>query len=297
MIKNICVCAAVLLVLTAGCARRGEHRVVAALPAIESILSDLTAGTSIEVVKAIPGDISLSEIKGFLETHGPLLDSLARCDAVAGLHSIIPQDEVYLFLRTRNIRIVEIDCAMPLDPGIVPIPLIKNDGAAVPYAWLSATACMKMAEIASKDLAKLYPADTAALRANLKAFKARYFDLMSTYESLFARIADFQAAAMTADFDYFLKDVGLFVTFLFPPDEAFWPDPVKRDFRAALKSGHIRTIVHRWKPSGPVGALIDSCNVRTAVLCAGDPAMKSYTGGLFGLLEKNYAALYDAFKK
>jgi ABC-type Zn uptake system ZnuABC Zn-binding protein ZnuA len=289
--------ALVAAVLFTGCAQRHAHRVVASLPAIESILADLTANTSIKVFNPVPRDVSLLELEEFLDKHGKLCDSIAFCDAVADLRSIIPQDAVYRALRKRNIRIVEIDCATPLDPNVTPVPLTRSAGDATPYVWLSASNCMKMAEIASKDLEKLFPRDSAAVCANLQVFKTSCFALKSKYESKFAAIRDFEAATMTRDFDYFLGDVNLYAAFRFPADEDSWSDTEKRDFFAQVKSGQIRTVIHRWKPTGRIGGVLDSCRVATAILCAGDPAMNSFDHGLCGLLERNYSILYEALKK
>jgi hypothetical protein len=286
-----------VLAFFAGCAHRESHCVVASLPAIESLLGDLTANTSIRVVCPVPHDVSLAEVNEFIEKHDSLLDSVSRCDAVADLRSVIPQDALFRALRKRNIRIVEIDCAAPVDPDITPVPLIKNGDNAVPYVWLSVSNCMKMAEIASKDLEKLYPSDSAAISGNLLAFKRKYFSLKSAYELKFAAVHDFQAAAMTHDFDHCFADVNLFVPFRFPADEASWTDVEKRDFAAKVRNRQVRTLVHRWKPSGAAGSLLDSCGVAIAVLSAGDPAMSSFANGLYGLLEKNYSVLYGALKR
>jgi hypothetical protein len=284
-------------VLFNGCVQRHTHCVVASLPAIESILADLTVNTSIKVINPVPRDVSLTELEGFLDQHGSLLDSADRCDAVADLRSIIPQDAVYRALRKRNIRIIEIDCATPLDPTVTPVPLTRTADSAIPYVWLSVSNCMKMAEIASKDLVRLYPPDSARICGNLQAFKSSYFALKSTYESKFAAVQDFEAAAMTHDFDYFIADVNLFVPFRFPADQALWSDPEKKDFAAKVKNRQIRTVLHRWKPTGQIGAVLDSCRAATAILFVGDPAMNYFGNGLYGLLEKNYSVLYEALKK
>jgi ABC-type Zn uptake system ZnuABC Zn-binding protein ZnuA len=213
------------------------------------------------------------------------------------MRSIIPQDGVYRALRKRNIRIVEIDCATPLDPNVTPVPLIKPLYGAIPYVWLSATNCMKMAEIASKDLVRLFPRDSAVVCKNLRTVKTRFFALKTTYETEFAAVHDFEAATMTRDFDYFIADVNLYASFRFPTDEASWSEAEKGDFARAVRGGRVRAVIHRWKPSGPVGALLDSCKIPTAVLCAGDPAMNSFANGLYGLLERNYSILYKALKK
>jgi hypothetical protein len=281
-----------LSLLVCGCADRDTHRVVASLPAIESILTDLTAHTSICVVNPVPRDISLAEIESFCRDHDSMLDSFSRCDAVFDLRSIIPQDGVYRALRKKNIRIVETDCATPLDPDITPVPLIKTDAATLPYVWLSASNCMKMAEIAAKDLEKLYPGDSAEIRDNLASLKKRYLSLKSMYESKFAEVKNFQAAAMTRDFDYFLADISFYTPFRFPSDNASWTDAMKSDFATMVKTGQITTIIHRWKPAG-----LDSGKVEIAVLSVGDPAMKSFDNGLYGLLERNYSTLLQAFIK
>ena len=280
--------------LLTSCTPHTPERVAVTLPAISSITHELTAQTHIAVVDFIPKDISIAELDQYMDEHPAVLDSAATCDAVFDLRSVIPEDIAYLELRHRNIRIIESDCAAPLDAKITPIPLIDAPEGSPHYVWLSVSNVMKMAEIASKDLSLLYPHDSTKIRTNLASLKKRYFALKSDYETKFAEVPDFSACEFGGDFDYFLKDINLFVTERYPADETSWPNTTTADFTANIASGSIKTVVHRWKPTGDIGATLDAAHVPTAVLVVGDPALHAYDNGLFGLIESNSKALLSA---
>jgi len=304
--KRVCMFAKVLMTialtvavffLSLECFSHSKPHVIATLPAIQSILRDLTAKTDIVVQNAIPADISIAELDQFIGEHQSFLDSLSRCDAVFDLRSIIRQDAFYPQLRKRNIRIVEVDCAQPCDPAISPIPVLRNGNDINPFVWLSVSNAIKMAEIMAKDLVILYPAYRDGINGNLTDFKQRFFALKATSESSLARVADFQAAAMTDEFDYFLSDVNLFVPYRYGPDDNAWGFGEKKDFFEKVQNGRIRTLVHRWKPQGVSAGMCDSAHVKVAVLVLGDPAMKSFENGLYGLIKNNYATLQEAFRR
>ncbi len=288
--------AIVLAIGAPGCTPQKKPRIVATLPAISSLLCDLTSGTGIIIQNAIPPDVSIAELDQFITEHGKLLDSLSLCDAVFDLRSVVRQDVFYPQLRKRNIRIVEVDCATPPDPVLSPIPILLNGANEPnPFVWLSVSNAVKMAEIAAKDLASLYPHFSGRIFENLADLKRRYFALKASAEGELAQIADFRATVLTPDFDYFLNDVNLFVPYRYSGDDNEWTVKEKNEFSDNVRRGRIRTLVHRWKPTGASAAICDSAHVDVAVLAVGDPAMKFFDKGLFGLIQKNYALLQDAF--
>ncbi len=287
-----------ILSITIGCQRYTSNTVVTALPALESILLDLTNSTDIKVLNPVSKDISLAELDQFWDENSTLLDSLAEiAAAVVSIRSVIENETLYLKLRKRNIRIVEIDCATPFDEHVSSVALFKDPNHINPFLWLSISNVMKMAEITAKDLVKLFPADSTVVINNLQKLKKRFFALKTDYESKFSLLEQFEAVTMEDSFDYLLKDINLFVTHRFPSDENEWIKEEKSIFEEGLKKGEIHTIIHRWKPSGEIEKLCAKFEVETAMLVSGDPGLTSFDDGLYGLLEKNLSILLKALTK
>ncbi len=293
-ILTICSCA----ILFFGCQRKRKKIVITALPALESILNALTENSTIEVVYPVPDDISLAEHDQYWEKNSHALDSLAKIvTAVVDIRSVTPEEILYLHIRKRNISVIEIDCATPLDEHISSVPLIKNDNEINTYIWLSISNIMKMAEIAAKDLSRLFPVDSIIILDNLQKVKKRYFSLKSDFESQFSVLERFEAVTMVHAFDYLLNDINLFVTHCFASDENEWTGEERRTFKEGVNSGEIHTLIHRWKPVGDIGTLCDKKGVSTAVLVTGDPKLNNFDNGLYGLLEKNLSILLKTLSK
>lgn len=281
-----------------GCQKKTSKTVVTAIPALESILLELTEKSSIDVPNPIPDDISLAEQHQFWEENSQLLDSLSECvTAVVHIRGAIPEETLYLKLRKRNIRIVEIDCVTPLDEDISGVALLEDSDNYNPFVWLSISNIMKMAEIAAKDLIKLFPSDSAIVSDNLQSLKKRYFALKTEYESKFSLIEQFEVVTMDNSFDYLLKDINLFVIHRFASDESEWTKEEHNVFENGLKNGEIHTIIHRWKQAGEIGTQCTKYGAETAVLVTGDPKLNNFDKGLYGLIEKNLSILLKTLKK
>lgn len=281
-----------------GCQKKTSKTVATAIPAIESILLELTEKSSIDVLNPVPNDISLEEQNQFWEENAQILDSISEyVTAVVNIRSVIPEETLYLKMRKRNVKTVEIDCATPFDENVSGIALLDDSENHNPYVWLSISNIMKMSEIAAKDLVKLFPSDSAIVIKNLQKLKKRYFSLKNEYESKFSLIEHFDVVTMNNSFDYLLKDINLFITHSFTSDESKWTKENFKLFKNELKSKQIHTIVHRWKPAGEIGKLCTKYGAETAVLVTGDPKLNNFDNGLYGLIEKNLSILLETLKK
>jgi hypothetical protein len=296
-VKHRYTLAALALILTIGCNTPQKVTVATAVPALEALLKELTLNSSITVVNPIPADLTLEEHHQFLDNHQPMLDSLAaRVAAVVTIRSALPDELLFLELRSHNIRAIEIDCATPLSVEVTGVALLRDSGDVNPYVWLSISNVMKMAEIAGNDLSRLSPADSVKILANLKKIKQRYFALKSDFETKFSLIDNFSAASMDPAYDYLLNDINLFVTHRFPADESDWTAPQISAFKRALSNHTVGTLVCSWKPTGEPGALTEQYAMRPAILRKGDIALQNYQQGLYGLLEQNLASLLAAYQ-
>ncbi len=281
-----------------GCRKDEPKVVVTALPSLASILADLTKNSTISVLNPVPENITLAEHDQYWDERSRAPDSLAKIvAAVVDIRSVIPEETLYLQMRERNIKIIEIDCATPFDRQIEAIPVISREDKINPYVWLSISNVMKMAEIAAKDLSRLFPADSSTILDNLKKLKRRYFSLKSDYESKFSTLERFEAVTFDNSFDYLLSDINLFITHRFPSDESEWTEEELILFEKGVKQGEIHTVIHRWEPAGKIGRLCRENDVRTAILTTGDPKMNNYDNGLYGLLEKNLYILSNTLSE
>lgn len=287
-----------LFICIIGCQKQSSRVIATAIPALESILNNLLENTSITVINPVPNDISFEEHNEFWKEHNTLLDSLARTVvAVVDMRNAIPNETLFLKLRKRNIKIIEIDAITPFDENISSIGLIENSDEINPYVWLSITNIMKMAEISAKDLIKLFPSDSSNIINNLKLLKKRYFALKTNYELKFSTITQFDAITMDNSFDYLLKDINFFVTSHYSSDMSTWTKENVTQFNNDIANDQAHTIIHRWKPIGDLGRICNNNNIKIAVLTTGDPKLKHFDKGLFGLVEKNLMTLNNVFQR
>ena len=97
----------------------------------------------------------------------------------------MPGDPLYRFAREANIRIVDIEAAVPwsLDaPGVAladtPVSNVAwgsdtdaAETAVAPYFWLSVSNAIRMGDLIAHDLEALFPDSAATIAANLEALK------------------------------------------------------------------------------------------------------------------------------
>ena len=225
--------------------------IVTAIPALGSIAQELIKGTQISLKNGLEGDITLDEYENYYLNKEHLLDSLAQsADAVLTLRSSIPEDMLYLRLRQRNIRVVEIDCASPDNPVIGAIGKIYFKNTTTnPYMWLAPTNALRMAEIVSSDLSSLFPSQQKQISSNLKQFKKSLLTLKLHYDSLYLTLPHFDVAVMDNNFDYLLKDIDLYVVQEYP-QEIDWDSTITTQFTTDIRNKRFATVVHQWEPSG-----------------------------------------------
>ncbi len=168
--------------------------VVTSVPALESITKELVAGTDIQVLNPVKGEYGIAELPEVIKSKMGYLDSLApSVEAVISLRSIMEEDQLYVQLRTMNIRIVEIDAATPLNPTLTTIGTIRTEESVNPYVWLAPSVVTRSSEIIAKDLVSLFPDQKEKIESNLQGIREQIRVLIAEYETKFGEIEQFTA--------------------------------------------------------------------------------------------------------
>lgn len=291
MIRSIVVFLSLVLVLTA------KPVVLTAIPALKAIGDELVEGTDISIINPIGNETPINELTEKIKSESAIPDSvIASAEAVISLRSIMEEDYLFIHCRKRKIRLIEIDAASPLNPTLTSVGVIRNNDHINPYIWLSPSAVIRSAEIIGKDLEALFPKHKEKIEANLQAFRAEIRALRSDYEMKFLSLDAFEAATMDHSFDYFLRDINLFVTMSFP-GEMEWEETHFDQFKQGLHNKSFATVIHRWEPFGDMTDLAVEANVPFTVLQTGMPGMNNFDNGIIGFLKMNYDALYKGLSK
>jgi ABC-type Zn uptake system ZnuABC Zn-binding protein ZnuA len=276
-----------------------------------SLTVALTAGTPILVQNVPPDGRQLGLLKDYIERRAEsLAPTFAAATAVVTLTNALPGDPVYRFAREANIRIVDIEAAVPwsLDvPGVAlaeaPSSNVDWGGdeaetAVAPYFWLSVSNAIRMGDIIARDLAALFPDSAGAIGMNLEALKRTLLDLRGEYQGRLIESGADVVFALTGDFIYLTNDMGLLVDGYFIKQDVHWTETDLAMLTQHLRERGIKAVLHEWEPSEAIQSAVRAAGSRLVVLNSGDPGMTVdgalAPDGLQQILRKNFEAIVAA---
>lgn len=294
----------------------GGPVVLTGIQATYSIARALTAGTPVQV-RNVPADgRQMALQKDYI---GRRVDTLAgqfaAASAVVTLTNALPGDPLYRFARDANIRIVDIEAAIPWSlsmPGVAladaPRSTVKwgsdpdpAEGGTAPYFWLSLSNVIRMSDIVAADLTALFPDSAATISRNLAGLKRSLLRLRGDYQDRLVDAGGSVVFALTGDFVYLTNDMGLLVDGYFIKQDVRWTKADLAALTQHLRSNHIKVVLHKWLPSQPIQDAVRAGGARLVVLDAGDPGTavdgSLVADGLQQLLGKDLQALDAAFKE
>lgn len=292
--------------------------VITATQATYSIAHALADGTPIEVVNVPADGREFALLKAYLSRRADRFEELfVSAAAVVALTNALPGDPLYRYARAANVRIVNIDAALPWTydtPGVALVtapqttvgwegstsPASPADGSAesAPYFWLSISNAIRMADIVAADFRALFPALAADVAANLDRFKRELLELRRRYQERLLSVPDVTVFALTGDFVYVTNELGLFVDGYFLKQDIDWTDDDLAALTAHLAERDIGVVVHKWQPSDAIRAAIEAAGAELAVLETGDPGRIAddalAADGLQQILEHNLETISAA---
>ncbi|MFM5712497.1 hypothetical protein ACET77_00675 [Aeromonas allosaccharophila] len=136
--------------------------VVSTVPVLHAINLSLLADTGIVARYLPPARLPLNRIPGWLSKVD--VATLGPADALLTMESLQPELAIYPLLRQRQIRVVPIDVARELAPAGAKVTL-RADGEG-DYFWLDFGNLTLMGNVAARDLARMWPAQSAQIERN-----------------------------------------------------------------------------------------------------------------------------------
>lgn len=305
--------AALLVPLAAATAAGGAPIVLTGTQATYSLAVALTAGTPI-VVQNVPADgRQLSLLKDYIQRRtDTLAATFAGAAAVISVTNALPSDPLYRFARDANIRVIDIDAALPwsLDkPGVALADTPSSttawggtgdaaETATAPYFWLSVSNAIRMADIIAHDLGALFPDSGAVIAKNLDGLKRSLLTLRGDYQKKLIEGTADVVFALTGDFVYLTNDMGLFVDGYFIKQDVRWTAADLASLTKHLRDGGIKVVIHKWQPSEAIQNAVKAGGAKLVVLETGDPGIvvdrQLARDGLQQILSKNLEAVHAA---
>lgn len=290
--------------------------VVTGMQATYSLTVALTADTPIDVVNVPADGRQLTLLRDYI---GRRMDRLAAtfadASAVVSVTNALPSDPIYRFAREANIRIVNIDAAIPWSlssPGVAltdaPVSDVAwgddtdvPDAATGPYFWLSISNTIRMADLIAHDLAEIFPNSAPTIAQNLDTLKRGLLAVRNDYQNRLIEIGDDTVFALTGDFVYLTNDMGLFVDGYFIKQDIRWTEDDLAALTRHLDDGGIRVVIHKWLPSDEIQQAIAAAGAELVVLDTADPGLVAdrqlVADGLQQILENNLEALFSALAR
>jgi ABC-type Zn uptake system ZnuABC Zn-binding protein ZnuA len=304
------------MVLALACsAKAPAPLVLTGMQATYSITAALTAGTSIRVQNVPADGREMSMQKDFIGRRMEELSKhFAAATAVVTITNAVPSDPLYRYAREANIRIVDIDAAVPwsLDrPGVAlaDSPASNVDwgkdadapeSSTAPYFWLSLSNAIRMGDLIAHDLAALFPESAPAIAKNFDSFKRSMLMLRSDYQDRLMESGG-GVFALTGDFVYLTNDMGLLVDGYFIKQDVRWTKADLDGLTRHLRDHDIQVVLHKWLPSDDIQNAVKAAGAKLVVLDAGDPGVvvedSLAADGLQQILKKDLEAIHMAVQE
>lgn len=290
--------------------------VLTATQATYSLATALTRGTPIEVRNVPEGGRALAVLEDYISRRmDRLAPTFAEATAVVSVTNALPGDPLYRYAREANIRVVDIEAALPWSrntPGVALIDApVTNVGwasdadapesAVAPYFWLSISNAIRMGDIIAHDLAELVPASAETIAGNLDALKRSLLAMRGEYQNRLIEIGADTVFALTGDFVYLTNDMGLFVDGYFLKQDIRWTPEDLEMLTRHLEERDIGVVIHKWMPSDEIQAAIRAAGAELVVLDTGDPGIvvdgALAADGLQQILKSNLEAICSALAR
>jgi len=281
-----------------------------------SLASALTDGTPIEIVNVPADGREMSLMQDYIARRTDrLAPTFAAATAVVSLTNALPGDPLYRFARESNIRVVDIEAALPWSvsmPGVAladaPVSTVDwgsdpdpAEHVIAPYFWLSVSNSIRMADIVAHDLGELFPAQAPAITRNLDTLKRSLLALRSEYQNRLITAGDDTVFALTGDFVYLTNDMGLYVDGYFIKQDVRWTETDLAMLSEHLVDGDIKVVIHKWMPSDAIQAAVRAGGAELVVLESGDPGIvvdrELARDGLQQVLARNLEAISSALSR
>ena len=204
-----------ILMLVLGTVSFAENIVITSIQPLYSLTSYLTKGTDIKVYTPFGSDISMTTSKEAIREEGFDLSVAKKAQAVVDIAKVWPEDVIYGKARMNKINIVEIDASYPYDEKMTTI--FFNDysnGKVNPYIWTGSKNLVRMVNIISRDLIRLYPQNKVKIEKNVTKFTTDLLKLENEANEKLLSVDNASVISLSENLQYFLNDMNIYAEYV-----------------------------------------------------------------------------------
>ena len=204
-----------ILMLVLGTVSFAENIVITSIQPLYSLTSYLTKGTDIKVYTPFGSDTSMTMSKEAIREEGFDLSVAKKAQAVVDIVKVWPEDVIYGKARMNKINIVEIDASYPYDEKMTTI--FFNDysnGKVNPYIWTGSKNLVRMVNIVSRDLIKLYPQNKAKIEKNVNKFTNDLLKIENEANEKLLSVDNPSVISLSENLQYFLNDMNIYAEYV-----------------------------------------------------------------------------------
>ena len=204
-----------IFMLVLGTVSFAENIVITSIQPLYSLTSYLTKGTDIKVYTPFGSDTSMTMSKEAIREEGFDLSVAKKAQAVVDIAKVWPEDVIYGKARMNKINIVEIDASYPYDEKMTTI--FFNDysnGKVNPYIWTGSKNLVRMVNIISRDLIRLYPQNKAKIEKNVNKFTNDLLKLENEANEKLLSVDNPSVISLSENLQYFLNDMNIYAEYV-----------------------------------------------------------------------------------
>lgn len=231
-----------------------ENIVITSIQPVYSIVSYLTKGTDIKVYSPFGSDVSMTMSKEEIRKEDFDLSIAKKAQAVVNIEKIWPEDTIYGKARNYNINIIEIDASYSYNENSSSLFFNNySNGKVNPFVWMGSKNIVKMANIISKDLVRIYPKNKAKIEKNVVDFTAKIIAIEHKVNEELLNIENSEVISLSENLQYFFNDLNIFA------DYVDYNSVNEENVVDLIKNKGIKTIVSdRWLKKKVVKAIKDA---------------------------------------
>lgn len=204
-----------IFMLVLGTVSFAENIVITSIQPLYSLTSYLTKGTDIKVYTPFGSDISMTMSKEAIREEGFDLSVAKKAQAVVDIAKVWPEDVIYGKARMNKINIVEIDASYPYDEKMTTIFFSDySNGEVNPYIWTGSKNLVRMVNIISRDLIRLYPQNKAKIEKNVNKFTNDLLKLENEANEKLLSVDNASVISLSENLQYFLNDMNIYAEYV-----------------------------------------------------------------------------------
>ena len=243
-----------IFMLVLGTVSFAENIVITSIQPLYSLTSYLTKGTDIKVYTPFGSDISMTMSKEAIREEGFDLSVAKKAQAVVDIAKVWSEDVIYGKARMNKINIVEIDASYPYDEKMTTIFFSDySNGEVNPYIWTGSKNLVRMVNIISRDLIRLYPQNKAKIEKNVNKFTNDLLKLENEANEKLLSVDNPSVISLSENLQYFLNDMNIYAEYV------DYDSITAENVANLIKDKGIKVVISdRWLKKNVIKALKDA---------------------------------------